>query len=180
MKRFLAMLLCLVTACLFVGCIPIPSKKDVETEVEDITAIEIYYFEKEAYWDSETNSWMYSFWDQSLEKYVVTPVEDGLVAHIEAEKYAAFVEDIEDLPFRKWIPLLPIPTTPAFYFYGYVIKIYSGTNYELITDGCGEDVGDILAHTCKEEDWNAFIKKYIGEELFMQIEQATQSSGDLV
>lgn len=175
MKRFLAMLLCLVTACLFVGCIPIPSKYNVKTEVEDITSIEVYYFEDNIYWNYKTQSWEYRIWNQETEKDDIIPYDGEPIAYIDVESYAALVEDAEAMPHMFGVPIIPVAMDPAWFFYGYVIKINTATDCELIHRSAGGS-----AYYFEEEDWNAFIKKYIGEELFMQIEQATQSSSDLV
>ena len=175
MKRFLAMLLCLVTACLFVGCIPIKFDYDVVTEAEDITSIEVYYFEDNIYWNYNTRSWEYRIWNEETEKDDIIPYEGEPIAYIDAENYAALVEDVEAMPHIFGLPIIPMAIDPAWFFYGYVIKINSETDCELIHRSAGGSV-----YYFEEEDWNAFIKKYIGEELFMQIEQATQSSGDLV
>ncbi len=167
MKKFLAMLLCLMATCVFVGCIPIPEKTEVRTEVEDITSIEIYYLEKYVDWDGE--KWWLEEWNSGETiswEYKCEPI-----AYVQEADYATFVADAEALPHIFGLPIIPVAIDPSWRYHGYVIKINSGTNCELI---CQSGGGSISYY--EDEDWKPFIKKYIGEELFAQIEQATQSN----
>ena len=98
------------------------------------------------------------------------PEEAIPVAYVDSADYSDFCSDLEDLPFRNGIMLLPVAFDPGWYLDGYVVKIIYDTGGFDIIAGSGyqyqqEADGSRFRgrHYSVEDDsmWNSFIEKYI-------------------
>ena len=158
MKKILSLVLCCITAISFSSCVTIPTPLDICFEAEEITSIEVYYFDEPIYWDSETKGWIYKNWE---EEYKETPYTGEPIAYVEEADYEQFISDVEELPFKVTTLLIPAPFDPIRHYGGYVVKINCQDEYELVANYGGGNRRD-----CSDEDWQEFLKKYIGEEHF--------------
>ena len=68
---------------------------------------------------------------------------------------------MEATPFKQDIILIPAAWDPSWGYMGYVVKINCKEDYHLIANKGGGSFS-----YCEEEDWQEFLKKYIGEEHF--------------
>ena len=174
MRRMCTAIIYCIALFLFSGCIRIPvSPPKAELKLEEILSIEVYYFEEPVYDNdfdrNEGGKWeQYSYTDEGE---IVIPYEAEPIASVKKEDYAQFLADYEGLPFTMLIIIGAVD--PSRFYTGYIVKINTAETYYLYTSSCGGS----LAY-CKDEVWEEFLKKYIGEEPFQRVEESKKASNE--
>ena len=155
MKKLITFVLCCFMLVACSSCVMIPVSLNIKYSTEEITSIEIYYFEESFYFDQ---GWeREEIMEDGSSEWV--SYEGGPIAYVQEEDYAQFISDIKALPF-KFVAILA-PSDPQWYYDDYVVKINSGDKCQLISDLGG---GSWLY--CEEDVWENFLKKYIDESCF--------------
>ena len=162
MKKILTAIVCCMALCIFSGCITVPvGAEKIAASPEEIVSIEVYYFEDAIY--REDGQWMkYSYQDG---EEIRTSYEAEPIASVKQEDYAQFIADYEELPFTMTF-IIFAAMDPSWYYMGYVVKVTTEDTYYLYTS----QAGGSMAY-CKDEIWEEFLKKYIGEEPFQIVKE---------
>jgi hypothetical protein len=157
MKRVgLFILTVIIVMCAMTSCVIIPIYKNFEIDADTVASIEIYDL-REA--------------DSLYSNFVKT---ESPVYEIPQEKKAAFLNDLAEIHFSDAIIIVLAAIDPSFYYDVWTIRInYTDGSYELISsdgyeeayDSNGESV-DIHHFGCDQEEWWAFIGKYVPEDIF--------------
>ena len=157
MKRIVLFILTviLVTSTL-TSCIVIPMYKKFEIDANTVASIEIYDL-------CEADSLYGGFVKTE------TPVYE-----IPTEKNTDFLNDLAKIRFSDTIIIVLAAIDPSFYYDEWTVRInYTDGSYELISaDGYGQtyaNYGEVIdSHHfgCDQEEWLAFIGKYIPEDIF--------------
>ena len=161
MRKVLLVIVLLITTIALTGCITFAESFQAYEDVEQISSIEVYYFDKQYSPEWEEM-------DPSIQPIKI----------IEQDSYLQVINDLEQLTFDDVVPLF-MPTDPSFEVYRFVIKInfksgvYQlvsnfGAVYTLDASGC---CLDRFHGSVDDEVWNGLITKYIGEDLFNQYNQ---------
>ncbi len=157
MKRIgLFILTVIIVMCTMTSCIMIPIFENFKIDAETVESIEIYDL-------CETNS-LYG-------KFVET---DAPVYQIPAKQKPEFLNDLSKIRFSQTIVIVLAAIDPGFYYDVWTVRInYKDGSYELISsDGYGEtydsngEVVDWHHFGCDQEEWWAFIGKYVPEDIF--------------
>ncbi len=143
----------LCTFCFSSCLIPLFDSIEVRAPMETIEKVEIIYSldlarPTEEGWEQyqrEQNEWIL--------------LEPEHIADIAETDYAAFIADLEDLPYRGWI-LLGAAVDPSFSFHGYIVVIHTAEGEEYYASSGG---GSLTS--CKEDVWRACLQKYVGVPL---------------
>lgn len=160
MKKIIICVMTFIMTVVLTGCIKLPVNERVYSVEEEITAIEVYFFEEPVYWDKEERCWYYETWNEETEEYDITVCEQQPIAYVAKADYSSFLADANDLPYTITV-IIGAAMDPVWFYEDYVVRIVSGEKDEIV---CNKSGGD-LAY-CKEEIWQDFLKKYIGEEVF--------------
>lgn len=153
-KTALCIAALLLLALSLSSCMNIPISYEPACGADGIASVRIYYVENKNGYDAWKDA-------PDLDELATASVE------VPSFRHAKLFADLKDLHFQDGILLVPIPTDPAFYVYGYVLAItYEDGGYEYITPNGiqvrGEDAEDFeLSHlSCDVEEWQSFIDKY--------------------
>jgi len=161
-KKFVCILLAIATF-LFSGCVTFPVERVVvRANPKEVTAIEVYYLEEGAYWDTTEKYWYYGEWNYKTSSQDITVYDYQPIAYVNQEDYADFITDAKALPYTMSV-IIGAAMDPSWAYYDYVVRIVSGDEEEIVHNKAGGD----LAY-CEEDIWQDFLKKYIGEEPFIR------------
>ena len=156
-KTALCLAVILLLAFLLSSCMNLPVKYKPSNGAEGIAYVRIYYVESANGYDAWKDA-------PDLEELATTSAE------VPSFRYDKMFADLKDLKFQDSILLVPIPSDPSFYMYGYILAItYEDGGYEYITPNgiqvYGENAEDFgCSHlSCDTEDWKSFIDKYVPE-----------------
>jgi len=138
------------------SCIVIPRYKRFEIDADQVASVEIYDL-----CENET------FGGEFLKT-------EAAVYEIPKERVSDFFNDLSKIRFFDTIIIVLAPTDPSFYYDTWVVRInYRDGSYELLSsDGYGEvyyqngEVKDSHHYSCDNEEWWAFIEKYVPESIF--------------
>ncbi len=137
-------------AVCFSSClIPLFDSIEIRTPVDAIEKIEIIYSLDLAQPTEE--GWKQYQREQNV--WILSKPEH--IADIAETDYAAFIADLEDLPYRGWV-LLGAAVDPSFSVYGYIVVIHTAEGEEYYSASGG---GSLTS--CKEELWRACLQKYV-------------------
>ena len=159
MKKISLVIVLLLVTILLTGCITRESSFQAYEEIEQISSVQVYYFDASCYPKELDDS--------------TQPIKI-----IEQDSYSELINDLEQLTFEDVIPLF-MPSDPRFNLYQFVIKInYKSGAYQLVQksgtvytfDASGEHLYSFHG-SVDDEVWNGLITKYIGEDLFNQYNQ---------
>ena len=156
MYRILACILTLMSVmCTMTSCIVIPLYKHFEIDSDTVASIEIYDL-------CEVDS-VYDFVETE------TPVYE-----IPTEEKTDFLNDLAQIRFSDAIIIVLAAIDPSFDYDEWTLRInYTDGSYELISsDGYGQTYDNkgesVEGHHfgCDQEEWIAFIGKYVPEDIF--------------
>ncbi len=159
MKKISLVIVLLLVTLLLTGCVFLTENFQAYEEIEQISSIEVYYFD----------TWYYpETVDNSLEPIKI----------IEKSDYAETINDLEQLEYR-WGLLLFAANDPSFELYQFIIKInYKSGVYQYVSNSGAVYTFDASSNELDhffggvdDEIWNGLIIKYIGEDLFNQYNQ---------
>ncbi len=157
MKRIILLTLTLVLVMITLpSCIMIPLHKSFEIDTATVSSIEIYD--------------LYGV-DNSGGEFVKTETP---VYKIPEENHSDFLSDLSEIQFSDTIIIMIAAIDPSFYYDQWTVRInYTDGSFELIScGGYGESFDENGEYTnshhygCDDEEWSAFIGKYVPEEIF--------------
>jgi hypothetical protein len=156
-KTALCLAVILLLAFLLSSCMNLPVKYKPSNGAEGIASVRIYYVESANGYDAWGDA-------PDLEELATASAE------VPSFRYDKLFSDLKKLNFQNFILLVPIPSDPSFYMYGYILAItYEDGGYEYITPNgiqvYGENAEDFgCSHlSCDTDDWKNFIDKYVPE-----------------
>lgn len=135
------------------GCIIIPIPKRYEIALEDVSSIDIY--------DLRDCDYYY-------------PSEETLVYTIEEDQMEDFLQDLSDVPFTDIIIIVLAAIDPSFNYGDWTVRInYTDGSYTYISCGgygtthdADGSLIDSNHYSCDTDEWEAFIEKYVPEDIF--------------
>ena len=137
------------------GCVFIPSWKQVDMryDTSEIVSVELYHLI-----DRYEGRFGSSEIDQ-MEKEL-DPIDT-----LDAEQYADFVSDLENLSFTNHTLIVLAAMDKFHYYEGYTVKItYQNGDYDILSPTAQLYIsGEASSETgwdCDQEKWNRFIKDY--------------------
>ncbi len=157
MKRIgLFILMLIIVTCTLTSCIIIPIYKNFEIDADTVASIEIYDL-------CEVDSLYGDFVNTE------TPVYE-----IPTENITDFLNDLATIRFSDAIVIVLAAIDPSLYYDVWTVRInYTDGSYELISsDGFGQaydkdgEQTDSHHFGCDQEEWWAFIGKYVPEDIF--------------
>lgn len=152
MKRILSLALTVVFVMVaFTGCIVIPRYRTFAIRADTVASVELY--------DLCGADTYYGYFIETE-----TPVYE-----IPPEQTAAFLKGLSEIRFSNPLILILAPMDPSFYYDAWTVRVnYTDGTFELISsDGFGQrfdqnaDQTDAHHYGCSQEEWDAFIGKYI-------------------
>lgn len=155
MKRIryiLAAVMPLVLICLFCSCIIIPINKYYDDfDTQEIASVE--------------------FFDLRQSR---TSIDNATPAYtLPEEQTEEFFEDLAKIRFRDYIIIVLAAIDPSFYFGDWVVRInYTDGSFDLLSNGgynesydMNGELSDANHFSCDDEEWYAFIYKYIPQAI---------------
>ena len=169
-KTVLCLAVILLLAFPLTSCMNLPVNYKPSNGTEGIASVKVYYVEKANGYDAWGDA-------PNLEELATSSAE------IPSFRYDKLLGDLKKLNFQDFILLVPIPSDPSFYMYGYILAITyeDGGNEYISPNGIqvyGENAEDFgTSHlSCDTEDWKDFIDKYVPETAWST--SATESDSE--
>ena len=153
MKRTVPLTVTLILVMIsLVGCCIIPIYKHFEIDQQTVESIELYDLCDDPY----------------------DPLEKEPAYEIPQEQKAEFLQDLAKIKFTDVILIVLAAVDPSFYYDTWTVRInYTDGSFELISaDGYGQvfdangEQTDGHHFGCEQEEWDAFLVKYLPEELW--------------
>ena len=162
-KTVLCFITLLLLALSLSSCMNIPVSYEPANGTDGVSSVKIYYVDNKNGCDAWKDA-------PDLEELATASAE------VPSFRHDKMFADLKDLKFQDSILLVPIPSDPSFYMYGYILAItYEDGGYEYITPNgiqvYGENAEDFgCSHlSCDTEDWKSFIDKYVPETAWSTI-----------
>ena len=157
MKKLIYFIMLLTLLICTTGCVTFHEKFERVDNIENILSIEVYFVDLS--YDTELDN---------------LPATAQPIKILDRSLFEEVIKDLENLDFKSTL-LIIAANDPNFYLYGYVIKImYVSGVYQLVSNAGSSYTYDSNGYlnsyhgSLKEDVWDSFIIKYIGEEEFNQ------------